>query len=75
MAGKKHKVGRYISSIERTGLAIPFDYRTSETLCGLLFKTTDRNPFAETEEDVTCQWCQKIMNQQEVDFIPNVSIK
>lgn len=68
MSGKKHNIGRHISLIERAGLAIPEDYRSSETLCGLLFKRSDRNPFADTEDDITCQWCQKIMNKKEADI-------
>lgn len=67
MAGKKHSKGRYFSYKEREANDLAH-YRSHETLCGLLFKLSDRNPFAETEEDVTCQWCQKIMNKQEVAF-------
>lgn len=61
MAGKKHNIGKFWSYSDRERLGIT-EYRTSETLCGLHFKETDRNPFAVTSEDVTCEWCLKIMN-------------
>jgi hypothetical protein len=62
MAGKKHNIGRYIPFDQRQWMG-KADHINSETLCGLWFKETDRNPFAETSEDVTCKWCLRIMNK------------
>jgi hypothetical protein len=75
MAGKKHKIGRFMPQWERIQHGINYTHRSCETLCGLLFRSDDRNPFAATEEDVTCQWCQRIMNKQEVNFTPKHILK
>jgi len=62
MAGKKHNIGRYITIEERRINKYLEAYNISETLCGMNFKKTDRNPFAATSDDVNCKKCLKIMN-------------
>jgi hypothetical protein len=68
MAAKFHAEGRYWTYSERVVYGIN-NYRDHETLCGLHFKKSDRDPFAPTLEDVTCQWCQKIINKQETQSL------
>lgn len=64
MAGKLHSIGKYIPLEDRERNGYLKGYINSETLCGFLFKLTDRNPFPDTEEGVTCKLCLKIMNQK-----------